>query len=102
MVAELYIAFQGFGCTSMSCVVVKPSVKESPKSNLTRTAGLGSMLLDSFAERIGRLLSSIETALRNLDSLSIRSAAGKERVALGRFSVPPGAFCNRANHVVTS
>jgi hypothetical protein len=46
--------------------------------------------------------SSIEAALGDLDSLCSRSAAGEERVAPSKFAVLPGAFCYRADHVVTS
>jgi hypothetical protein len=66
-----------------------------------RTISVESTLLDSVPQCIRCLLSCTEAALCDLDSLSSRSAAGEERVAPSEFAVLPGAFCNRANHVVT-
>jgi hypothetical protein len=83
-------------------VFVKPSVQERSDFQVIPTIIIGSMVLDSLSQRIRRLLSRIEAALRDLDSLSSRSAAGEKRVAPSRFAVPPGAFCNCADHVVTS
>jgi hypothetical protein len=48
-----------------------------------------SMVRDSLAQRIRRLLSRIEAALRDLVSFSGRSAAGEERVAPSKFAVLP-------------
>jgi hypothetical protein len=66
MPSQLYGPSQGFGRTSVSCVFVKPSAKESAETQMALTGSVASMLLDGCAECIGRLLSGIETAPSDL------------------------------------
>jgi hypothetical protein len=78
------------------------AARKSAECLVIRTITIGSMVLDGDAQCSRRLFSRIEAALCDLDPFSGRSAAGEERVAPSEFAVLPGAFCDRADHVVTS
>jgi hypothetical protein len=70
----------------MSCVLLKPLVKEGGKAHSACIARAQSVLLDCFEQRIGCLLPGFKATLRSLDPLPRWRAAGKERVAPGGLS----------------